>query len=178
MEVEGLLLSLMFHHADSWLPDFCPVGHDSCNVACHMGKQGLALIGVCASARLFLWPPNVLTSALLRPADSSPAQASLSPLFPRFSGSDTRFLGQGLTFHSEMQSDCLLFVLAVFHFKGSGIQSLLCSYEGNRGSGLRTMALESDWPGFEFGELFNLVPWFLSCKMRMIVSILWYCCRD
>ena len=60
----GLLLSLMFHHADSWLPDFCPVGHDSCNVACHMGKQGLALIGVCASARLCLWPPNVLTSAI------------------------------------------------------------------------------------------------------------------
>lgn len=133
MEVEGLLLSLMFHHADSWLPDFCPVGHDSCNVACHMGKQGPALVSVCASARLFLWPPNVLTSALLRPADTSSAQASLSSLFPRFSGSDTRFLGQGLTFHGEMQSACLLFVLAVFHFKGSGIQSLLCYYEDNKG---------------------------------------------
>lgn len=59
---------LLWFLAARFLASFGP---DSCSIAHHKGEQGFALMGVCASAsaRLFLWTPNSLESALLKPPD-------------------------------------------------------------------------------------------------------------
>lgn len=130
-----------------WLPDFCPVGHDCCNVACHMGKQGLPGRCVC-QCQTVLWPLGQLTSALLRPADTQPRP--LSSCFLDFLVL-THASWAGLTFHGERCSLTAFFCPGSFPLRALGIQSLLCCYEGNKGSELRTMAVESDWPVWIWG---------------------------
>ena len=136
MEVKALLPSLMFHHTDSWLPDFClcwlshlqhcpPLGKTrTCSDQCMCQCQTVSLASKCP--------------------DLSFAQTSLSLLyFLAFLVSNTYSLRLALVFQTEMQSESLPFFLAVFCSEDSSVQSLICCYEGSKVSGSRTVGLES-----------------------------------
>lgn len=179
MEVEGLLLSLLFHHTDSWLPRFLPCWPWLLQRCLPYGKAKALLWSVCVPVPDCSFGPEC--------PDFSSAQTcryflQLRPLsllcFLDFLVLTHVFLGRGwLSWWDAVWLPS--FCPGSFPLQGLWYTVSAFAVMRATGSELRTMAVESDWPGFEFGELLNLlVPWFLNCKMRMIVSISWYCCKD